>query len=180
MTRGIRKIAVIGGFAVGAALGLAPLASADPVTSAFDNEVASLNSIFQFDAALAGVPSSDYSVGAQGLDFILPADVPTVQDSGTTAFDYLLYGVNPVQAGLAGDPGAATLFNGALINFDDAYNTGLYALLNNGALISGADLNDLFGTSASITEALAGGTASSAVTDFLTDGYNDLLGFFSI
>jgi hypothetical protein len=41
-------------------------------------------------------------------------------------------------------------------------------------------LADLFGSSTGITEALATGTATSAVTDFLTDGYNDLLGYLGV
>jgi hypothetical protein len=183
----IRKIAVVGSFAAGAALALAPLASADPDPAAVDplapfvaSEVASMNSLFQTDAFLTGVPATDYAVGPQGFDAILPGDVATVQDNGTTPFDFLLYGVNPTAAGLASDPGAFTEFNGALVNFDDAYNTELFSLLNPTAPIDTIPLTDLFGSASGITEALATGSASGAVTDFLTDGWNDLLGYFGV
>jgi hypothetical protein len=176
----IRKIAVLGSFAAGAALALAPLAAADDLTPVVDSEVAAMNALFQTDALLTGVPSSDYAIGPQGFDAILPADVATVQDNGTTPFDFVLYGVNPTEAGLASDPGAYTEFNGALVNFDDAYNVELFSLLNPNAPIDTIPLTDLFGSASGISEALATGTASGAVTDFLTDGWNDLLGYFGV
>jgi hypothetical protein len=175
----IRKIAVVGSFAAGAALALAPLAAADPLTGTVDTEVASLNSLFQTDAFLAGVPSTDYTVGAQGFDTILPADVATVQGNGTTLFDFLLYGVDPTKAGLAGDPGAFTEYNGALVNFDDALNVELFSLANPTAAIDTIPLTDLFGSASGISEALATGTATLAAGDFLTDGFADLTGFFT-
>jgi hypothetical protein len=175
----IRKIAVVGSFAAGAALALAPLAAADPLTGTVDTEVASLNSLFQTDAFLAGVPSTDYTVGAQGFDTILPADVATVQGNGTTLFDFLLYGVDPTKAGLAGDPGAFTEYNGALVNFDDALNVELFSLANPTATIDTIPLTDLFGSASGISEALATGTATLAAGDFLTDGFADLTGFFT-
>ena len=42
----IRKIAVVGSFAAGAALALAPIASADDLTSIVDSEISLSNSIF--------------------------------------------------------------------------------------------------------------------------------------
>jgi hypothetical protein len=183
----IRKIAVVGSFAAGAALALAPLAAADsaatdPLAPFVAGEVASMNALFQTDALLAGVPSTDYTVGAQGFDTILQQDVAAVQGNGTTPFDFLLYGLDPAKAGLAGDPGAFTEFNGALVNFDDAYNVELFSLLNPTADISTIPLTDLFGSASGISEALAtattGGT-SAVVTDFLTDGFADLQGFFT-
>jgi hypothetical protein len=175
----LRKFAVLGSFAAGAALALAPLASADDLTPTVTSEVAAMNALFQFDTTLAGVPSTDVTVGPQGFDVIVPADVSAVQGNGTTLFDFLLYGVDPTKAGLASDPGAFTEFNGALVNFDDAYNTELFSLLNPSAAIDTIPLADLFGSSSSIAEALATGTASGAVTDFLTDGFADLQGFFT-
>ena len=175
----VRKIAVIGSFAAGAALALAPMAAADvtpDMTSAFDTEVASLNGIFQSDALLAGVPSTDYSVGPQGLDFINSGDVTTVQDNGTTPFDYLVYGVDPSAAGLSGDPGAATVFNGALSKFDDALNVELYALMNGGALDQ--NTGDFFGSASSIATGLGEGTATRAAEYFYDFGIGDLSGFF--
>lgn len=180
----IRKIAVAGGFAVGAALAFAPLASAvpppDPLVPFVDSEVSSMNSLFQGIAFLTGVPSADYTVGPQGFDIIKMADVAAVQGNGTTPFDFAIYGVNPTAAGLAGDPGAFTELNGALVNFDDAYNVELFSLFNPTAPVDSIPLSDLFGSSGSIAEALATGTTSGAITDFLTDGWNDLLGYFGI
>ena len=90
----IRKIAVVGSVAAGAALAFAPLASADPVTDLLSSEIGSENSVFQLDALLAGVPSTDYTL-VGGYDTINAADISTVQGTGTTPFDYLIYGVDP-------------------------------------------------------------------------------------
>jgi hypothetical protein len=172
----IRKIAVVGSFAAGAALAFAPLAAADPLISVVGSEESLLNSLFVGDASLAGVPSSDYSL-VGGFDTILPADVTAVQDSGTTPFDYLIYGVNPTAAGLATDPGSYNVFNGALTEFSDAYNTDLYALLNGGALIPSTDL---IGSPETIVDGLANGTVSSVATYFFEFGANDLSGYFDL
>src|ERR1700734_1495659 len=86
----IRKIAVVGGFAVAAALTSAPLATADDLTTTVDSEIASLNSIFESEAAIAG-DSADVTPGGTGvLDTILPADAPVV--APLTTLDYELYG----------------------------------------------------------------------------------------
>lgn len=179
----IRKIAVVAGFAAGAALAFAPLASADPtdITSAVDAEVASANAMFQFDSAIAGVPASDIEVGPQGFDIIKPEDVGTVQGNGFTPFDFLVYGLNPTGAGLATDPGAFNLYNGALVKFDDAYNVDLYALLNGGATIpQSAWDTDLFGSASSIEAAMSSGTVFGDSSAFMTQAFTDLLGFFGI
>ena len=77
----LRKIAVVGGFAAGAALAFAPLASADtPITSTVDSEITSLNSLFTEEAALAGVSSNDITTGATAVfDTITSGDVATVE-----------------------------------------------------------------------------------------------------
>jgi hypothetical protein len=168
----IRKIAVIGGFAAGAAVAFAPLASADDLTTVLDSEIASENSLFQLDATLAGVPSSDYSV-VDGFDTINATDISTVQGTGTTPFDYLIYGVDPSKAGLAGDPGSFNDLNGAVTKFDDAYNVLLYAAENKDALIPSSDL---FGNH--ISDALAGGSDASAFEYFYNFAIGDLSGFF--
>ena len=168
----IRKIAVVGGFAVGAALAFAPLASADDLTSVVSSEIAGENSLFQLDATLAGVPSSDYSV-VDGFDTINSADITAVQGSGTTPFDYLIYGVDPSKAGLATDPGSYNDLNGAVTKFDDAFNVLLYAAENKDALIPSTDL---FGND--ISNALAGGTDASAFEYFYNFAIGDLSGFF--
>lgn len=181
----IRKIAMIGSFAAGTALAFAPLASAvpvpvDPLLPTVDSEIASMNALFVTEATLAGKGGDVILNGPNTFDTIPLADAP---NTGTvpTLLGYELYGLNPI-GNAASDPGAFSEFNGALVNFDDAYNVELFSLLNPGADISTIPLADLFGSSSGITEALAtattGGT-SAVITDFLTDGYNDLLGFFT-
>jgi hypothetical protein len=95
MGMNLRKIAVLGSFAAGAALALAPLAAADPaavdptlVTDVLSSEESSLNGIFVSEAALAG-DSSDVTAptATDPFDIITPADITTVQGTGTTAFD---------------------------------------------------------------------------------------------
>ena len=72
----IRKIAVVGSFAAGAALALAPLAAADDLTSTLDSEIASMNSLFTSDAALAGDSGDVVAPTDTGpFDTINPADV---------------------------------------------------------------------------------------------------------
>jgi hypothetical protein len=185
----IRKIAVVGGFAVGAALTLAPLASAaptDPLISVVDSEIASENSLFETYAAFAG-DSKDITVATTPGTFdtfATPADLlkdaPTTAVLGAPTFlESEIYGVNPIAAGISSATGPFNDFNGALTEFYDAYNTELFALANPTAAIDTIPVGDLFGSSTGIAEALATGTATSAVTDFLTDGFADLQGFFA-
>jgi hypothetical protein len=63
------------------------------------------------------------------------------------------------------------VLNGALAEFFNADNVGLFALLNGGAVI---DPSDIIGSHADF---LSGGV-SSAISDFLQLGYQDLLGYF--
>jgi hypothetical protein len=179
----LRKIAVLGSFAAGAALAFAPLASADPAAVPdpllpfVDGEISSMNALFVTYADLAGKGTDVMTNGANTFDTIPLADAP---NTGTmpTILDYELYGLNPI-ANAASDPGAYSEFNGALVNFDDAYNVELFSLLNPTAAIDMIPLTDLFGSASGISEALATGTASGAITDFLTDGFADLQGFFT-
>ena len=83
-------------------------------------------------------------------------------------------------AGVASDPGSLNVFNGALTEFDNAYNIELYSMLNPSADITSIPIGDLFGSEEGINEALATGTASLAAGDFLTDGWTDLLGYFGV
>jgi hypothetical protein len=189
----IRNIAVLGSFAAGAALALAPLASAvptDPLISVVDSEIATENSLFQTYAALVG-DSNDITVATTPGTFdtfATPADLlkdaphlTNVADaSQVTPLEYELYGLNPIAAGISSATGPFNEFNGALTEFYDAYNTELFALANPTAAIDTIPLTDLFGSSTGIAEALATGSATSAVTDFLTDGFADLQGFFAL
>ena len=135
-----------------------------------------MNALFTADTTLAAVPPADITGGGTGVfDTIVPKDIPTGE--ANTTFDDLVYGFNP--ANLTNDPGAYDVFNGALARFDDAYNIGLYALENNGALLPTADFaTDLFGNPGSLSTELAGLTATQAVSDLLGNGFSDLLGYF--
>jgi len=172
----IRKIAVAGGFAVAAALTSAPLASADPLTTTVDSEIASLNSIFESEAAIAG-DSADVVPGGTGvLDTIPLADAPDV--APLTTLDYELYGplanlLTVVTGDLDPAPGAQDVANGAVVEFDDAYN-----VLANGLDADGTNViptTDLIGLAdqgldtGSLTDAaLFGSFFNTGVSDLLT------------
>jgi hypothetical protein len=181
----IRKIAVLGSFAAGAALAFAPLAAADPLTSTVDSEVALLNSLFTSDTTLAAVPATDLvtSTTPGVFDIVNPLDITAVQGAGTipTAFDFLVYGINPIGAGLASDPGAYNVFNGALTEFSDATNIELYSLMNPTLAISTIPAADLIGSTETIQDAFANGsTASDVATYFYEFGANDLAGYLDL
>jgi hypothetical protein len=170
----IRKIAAVGSIVAGAALAFAPLAAADDLTTTVDAEIASLNSLFESEVAVAG-DTADLTAGGTGvLDTILPADAPV--SAPLTTLDYELYG--PLADLLNGPfdaaPGAQDLFNGALAEFDDAYNTLASLLLGNDALIPIADLvspADIALDDGSLTDAGLFGT-------FLDTGFSDLVAWF--
>jgi hypothetical protein len=169
----IRKIAVVGSFAAGAALALAPIASADDLSSILDSEISLSNSIFDSEAALAG-DSAGVVTHAGSFDTISLADAP---HTGTpTLLDFELYGLNPI-ANSASDPGSYNVFNGALTEFDDAFNSEAYGLLNNNALVPEADL---FGSDKVIDAALGTGSDTGAATTFFEAGLADLQGYLDI
>ena len=169
----IRKIAVVGSFAAGAALALAPIASADDLSSIIDSEISLSNSIFDSEAALAG-DSTDVVTHAGSFDTIPLSFAP---DTGTpTLLDFELYGLNPI-ANAGSDPGAYNVFNGALTEFDDAFNSEAYGLLNNNALVPEADL---FGSDKVIDAALGTGSDTGAATTFFEAGLADLQGYLAI
>jgi hypothetical protein len=176
----IRKIGAAATFAAGAAFALAPLASADtPITSTVESEIASLNSLFDSQVVLSGFPATDITTNAAGFDIVPLADAPQATvPSDLTVLDYFLYGVDPIKAGIASDPGSYLLFNGALGKFDDAYNVLLYSALNNGAI----DPNDadFIGSASSIDHAQSLGSATEAATYFFNFGVGDLEGYFGI
>jgi hypothetical protein len=134
-----RKIAVVGSLVAGAALAFAPLAAADDLTATLDSEISSLNSLFESQAALAG-DSADVITSSGALDTIPLADAPDV--APLTTLDYELYGplADFLPGGLDSAPGAYDVFNGALVEFDDAYNTLASFLLTSDAVVSPADL----------------------------------------
>jgi hypothetical protein len=167
----IRKLAVIGGLAAGAALAFAPLASADDLTSVVDLEISAENSLFTVEATLAGDSGDIVSSTTPGtFDTIPLVDAPDT--APFTTLDYELWGISPAFAVPSSDPGSYDLFNGALGKFDDAVNVLLYAGENNGALIPA---DDLFGNH--ITDALNGGADASAFEYFYNFAVGDLSGF---
>lgn len=174
----IRKIAVIGGLAVGAALACAPLATADDLTPIVDSEISSLNSLYEAYASLAGV-SADLTtpVDVTGvLDTINPEDIATVQDNGTTFFDGLVYGPFSSVLDLDAAPGAQDLFNGALVEFDDAANVLAFFFTDStGDLIPTADLIGAADQALDVD----GATDAGLFGTFLNDGIHDLITAFT-
>jgi len=148
--------------------------AADDLSSTLSAEISSLNTIFQGDVAAAGGSASDYTANAQGFDVINPSEISSVQGSATdlTSFDYLVYGLNPA-SNLATDPGSYNVLNGALVEFDDAYNSLLYAADYSGNLIPATDL---FGSATEIGAALGTGSDLGAAGEFFSNGLADLLG----
>ncbi|MGA8329682.1 MAG: hypothetical protein WB777_10360 [Mycobacterium sp.] len=174
----IRKIAVVGGFAVAAALTSAPLASADDLTPTVDSEIASLNSIFESEAAIAG-DSADVTLGGTGaLDTITPSDAPIV--APLTTLDYELYGpwADSLSAnGLLTDtaPGAQDVFNGALVEFDDAYNTVVSLFLGD----EDVPVTDLIGAADQALDAGGVDADPALFANFVNTGVTDLLAWFT-
>jgi hypothetical protein len=177
----IRKIAAAATFATGAAMAFAPLASADPaaVTSVLDSEISAENSLFETYAALGGV--TDVVKGGPGVfDSFgnLATDAPKALTFGAvTPIETELYGANPILAGISGDTGPFSEFNGALSQFFNAYDVGLYASENNGAL----DLNtgDYIENNA-LNHALTLGTPTAAENYLINFGLGDLKGYDAI
>jgi hypothetical protein len=169
----IRKSAVVGIVAAGAALAFAPVASADDLTTTVESEISSLNSIFESEAAVAG-DSADVVSSTGTLDTILPADAPDV--APLTTLDYELYG--PLANLLTGDldsaPGAGDVLNGAVVEFDDAYNTFASLLLGDDSVVPATDLLGL------ADAALDDGTLTDAALfgNFFDTGVNDLFAYF--
>ena len=179
----VQKIGVIGSFAAGAAFALAPLASATPTPDdSFDfnsvllSEVQTMNSIFESQAAMAGVDVDDIVKGDPTATAPLSFDTIST-DKVNDSFASLLYGFNP-DDNAASDPGSYVIFNGAATEFVNGFNVELYSLLNGGDLIAP---DSLFGSASTIAEALAdGNTASDAANVFFDAGFNDMLGSFDV
>jgi hypothetical protein len=145
-----------------------------PITSTFDSEVSSMNSLFTLEADLAGV-GKDVVPASAGDPFetIPSADAP--QSAPLTTLDYELYGVNPMAAAPASDPGSFEVFNGALGKFDDAFNIALYAAENGGAIDPNAA--DFIGSASSIATALGMANATDSFDYFWNFAVGDLSGF---
>ncbi|WP_292990042.1 hypothetical protein [Mycobacterium sp.] len=149
------------------------------------SQISTLNSVFDTGALLSGVPASAITLDAGGFSTVpeefLPVAGADVED--LTPFTYFVYGLDPIDAGLSTDPGSYNVFNGALTQFFDAYNVGLYALLSGGDLVPEANYGDfLLGAEGSILDAIGGedATVFSAISDFLSNGFANLAGYFDI
>jgi len=102
------------------------------------------------------------------LSTYAPTSAATSTTGDPSILDYELYGVSPFVAGVSGDSGAYNDFNGALVEFDDAYNVYSYAFQNGGALDPTAA--DFFGTPTHIADALGRANAMDAADYFLQPG----------
>jgi hypothetical protein len=185
----MRKIVAAAGFACGAAMAFAPFAQAAPVdpvdpslvSSTLDNEIATQNAIFEFQSALSGV--TDLTKGGPGVyDSVTLTDVPHATTWGeVTPLEYQLYGANPIVAGISsGVSGPFNEYNGALTEFYDAYNVGVYAAANNGALDTNpADyLGNVHAAFATVDGQAP--TVASAEEYFFNYGLGDLKGYDAI
>jgi hypothetical protein len=180
----IRRIAAAVTFATGAALAFAPLASADlgdTVTSTLDSEISSQNSLFELQALFAGV--TDVTKGGVGVyDSVPLTDVPHALTYGAvTPLETELYGANPIVAGISsGISGPFNEYNGALTEFYNAYNVGVFAAANNNAL----DTNPANYLGSQTTDAAVLGAPNATVTSaeqaFFNLGLGDLKGFDAI
>lgn len=182
----IRKIAAAAGFACGAALAFAPLASADPsdfAVSTLDSEIATQNSILETYALLTGDTAEITKGGAGVYDTInqtvTPHLVPGISSYGqVTPLETEIYGANPILAGISTDTGPYNVFNGALTEYYDAYNVLAFAAQNGGHLDTNAA--DYLGSSTSIAHALDTGSVSGAYQYFLNFALGDLKGYDAI
>jgi hypothetical protein len=181
----IRKIAAAAGFACGAALAFAPLASADVDASALlDSEISAQNSVFELQALFAGADVTKATVPGQYDSLThLSTDAPhlvagTASYGQVTPLETEIYGANPILAGISTATGPYNEFNGASTEFYDAYNVYANAAANGGALDT--DVNDYLGSTTTIGHALDTGSVSGAAQYFLNQGFGDLKGFDAI
>jgi hypothetical protein len=125
------------------------------------NEIVQLNNLFELDGKLAGVYGDIVPNVAPGTN--IGFDTIPVGDLNTS-FNDLVFGA----AGPSVDPGSYDVMNGALGEFFNASNVGLYSLLNSGALLPDADV---IGTP-------LGTSVSTAISDYLSAGLADIAGYF--
>lgn len=135
------------------------------MNATFASEIYSLNSIFAQDVDAAGIDPDKIIPGAGAFPF----DTILASDTNDT-FNTLVFGLNPDNV-TDGIPGAYDVYNGAFTEFSNAFNIGLFSLLDPTDAYPAADI---FGTHA---EFLAGGSLS-AIGEFVQLGFQDLLGYF--
>ncbi|MEB3034322.1 hypothetical protein [[Mycobacterium] nativiensis] len=183
----IRKIGVIGSFAAGAALALAPLAAAagdeTPTPPDFSDilagQVKSMNWLFETQAKMAGFDADLITKGDPTSENPLSFDTIAKADLlESAAFGKLLYGVN-WEDEIGSVPGSFSLFNGALTQFNDANNVLMYALMTGGDEIQLEDAGSyLFGSESGIEAGLAGDGFFADFSNFFQAGVADLGGYF--
>lgn len=179
----IRKIGVIGSFAAGAALALAPLAAADD-PAPFDwsgivkSQHDSMNWLFTTGASVSGVPAAEVVPASPTYPF---ATISHDDLLGQEAFAQLLYGANWADEMSSGASGSYNLLNGAVMEFYNGGNTAMWALMNDGANLDW-DSGALFGGNAAMQIAIDAADSSDGWTQasaYFELGFNDLLGYFS-
>ncbi|OBG02846.1 hypothetical protein [Mycolicibacter sinensis] len=183
----IRKIGIIGSFAAGAALALAPLAAADTPANPpdFSNillaEVQSFNWLFGTQATLAGVDEGVITPGDPTAANPLSFSTITAADlQANAAFAALVYGPNWADEMSDGVTGSYNLFNGALTQFTDASNVLMYAFLTGGQEIDINNAGDyLIGSEDGIEHGLSGDGFLADFGNFTTAGFSDLFGYFA-
>ncbi|WP_234806858.1 hypothetical protein [Mycolicibacter minnesotensis] len=176
----MRKFGVLSGIVVGAAIAVAPAAAADDDSAGVDfsgvlaSQIQSMNFLFESQATLAGVGDKVIDV-SDSNPFLTIA-----QEDVNAALGAMLYGIN-WEDEISAEPGAYSLFNGALTQFIDSNNVLLFAILNGGDQIDFEDAADyLFGSDAAITAGLAGDSAWEDAALFFQAGIADIGGYFAI
>jgi hypothetical protein len=176
----MRKIDALSGLVVGVALAVAPVAVADGDSAGADfswvleGQIQSMNFLFESQATLAGVADKVIDV-SDANPFLTIA-----QEDVNAELGAMLYGIN-WEDEISAEPGAYSLFNGALTQFIDSNNVLLFAILNGGDQIDFEDAADyLFGSDAAIAAGLAGDSAWEDAALFFQAGLADIGGYFAI
>lgn len=181
----IRKIGVIGSFAAGAALALAPLAAAadeDTTPKPFDwsgivnSQHQSMNWLFNTGATLTDVPKDDIVAASDAYPFATISRENLLENAD---FAKLIYGSNWEDEMSSGATGSYNLLNGALMEFNNGSNTFLWALMNNGDTLDW-DSGALFGGNAAMEIADNATSGWTQASDYFELGFQDILGYFAV
>jgi hypothetical protein len=146
------------------------------------SEVQTMNWLFGAQASASNFDTDLITVGTPTLDDPLQFDTvskASLQAEDGNAFAAMLFGSNWANE-ISSDPGSYSLFNGALTQFTDANDVLMYALMTGGGEIDAANTSDhLFGSDASIDEALTGDGFLADASNFFQNGIEDLGGYFA-
>ena len=105
-------------------------AAVTDIDSTLTSEVTSLNGLFDSDATARRDSPATSSHGTG----VLPFDTIPLADTQRASSTPCVFGVNPASRQSA-DPGSYDVLNGALGEFDNAYNVELFSLLNGGDIL---------------------------------------------